>query len=280
MIRFGTIRRSRSVTVTATSTAQPSELTSASTETPNVAMHATTRAAKTTTAMGRSLATWLRSGCRARSCLLQRPSIGDAGLRTRWRRRRRRSRRPPTAAGARSSPKSSTTAKRRRPTPCTEVLSTGIPQRRGEQADDRRADAGHGGLDCGALPRRRPERQRRAEKQERRQEDRDERDRGARDPVRRRMLDRTEVGGEREERPGHGLGGAVAGEERLLRDPARSDDGLVEERQDDVAAAEDERSRPVEAWKRSSACQEPRAAPASGRPTSKHDEAVARTRSP
>src|SRR5689334_17201193 len=65
MILFGTIRRSKSVTVTATSTPHASESTSASTEMPKVAMHATTRAAKTTTAMGRSLLTsLLRSGWR------------------------------------------------------------------------------------------------------------------------------------------------------------------------------------------------------------------------
>ena len=45
-----------------------------------------------------------------------------------------------------------------------------------------------------------PERQRRTEQQERRQEDRDERDRRAGDPVRRTVLDRTEIRGEREER--------------------------------------------------------------------------------
>ena len=67
------------------------------------------------------------------------------------------------------------------------------------------------------------------------------------DPVRRRLPDRTEIGREREERPGHGLGGAVAGQERLLGDPARLDDGVVQERQHDVAAAEHERARPVEA---------------------------------
>ena len=77
---------------------------------------------------------------------------------------------------------------------------------------------------------------------------------GARDAVRRRILDRTEVGREREQRPGHGLGGAVAGEECLLGHPARDDHGLVEERQDDVAAAEDERTRAVEARRTGAGC--------------------------
>ena len=132
---------------------------------------------------------------------------------------------------------------------------------------------------CDALARRRPERQRRAEEQERRQEDCDERDRGARDAVRRRVLDRAEVGREREQRPRHRLGGAVAGEERLLGDPARSDDGLVEERQHDVAAAEDERAGAVEAVEQVEGVRRSRRRAASGRPTSKHDEGDCATRS-
>ena len=64
--------------------------------------------------------------------------------------------------------------------------------------------------------------------------------------------------------PGIGLGGAVAGEERLLGDPPRHDHGLVEERQDDVAAAEDERTRAVEAVEQAAGCATRRRA-ASGR---------------
>ena len=123
----------------------------------------------------------------------------------------------------------------------------GVPERGCQQADDGGADAGDGGLHGDPLAGGGPQRQRGTEEQERRQEDRDERDRGACDAVRRRMLDRAEVGGEREQRPRHRLRCAVAGEERLLRDPARRDDGLVQERQHDVAAAEDERPGAVEA---------------------------------
>ena len=85
-----------------------------------------------------------------------------------------------------------------------------------------------------------------AEEQERRQEDRDERDRRARHAVRRRVLDRAEVRREGEQRARHGLGCAVARQECLLGDPPGCDDGVVEERQHDVAAAEDERARAVE----------------------------------
>ena len=249
MILFGTMRRSKSVTVTATSTAQPSESTSASTERPNVAMQATTRAAKTTTAMGRSLRhVVLRSCCRSGILPAAASSIeGRQQLRTATRAgERRRSRRPPRAAGIARS-RNSTTTTTASPTSCTEVLRTGSHSAAASRPTTAAPMPATAAWISVALPRRRPERQRRPEQQERRQEDRDERDRRARDAVRRRILDRAEVGREREQRPGHRLGGAVAGQECLLRDPPRGDDGLVEERQDDVAAAEDERTGAVEA---------------------------------
>src|SRR5665213_93636 len=52
--------------------------------------------------------------------------------------------------------------------------------------------------------------------------------------------------GEREEWAGHRLGGAVAGEERIVAHPAGPDERLTKERQHDMAAAEDERARAVE----------------------------------
>ena len=51
---------------------------------------------------------------------------------------------------------------------------------------------------------------------------------------------------EREERSGQRLCRAVSGEEHVLAHPARRHDARLEERQDDVAAAEDERPGPVE----------------------------------
>ena len=70
-----------------------------------------------------------------------------------------------------------------------------------------------------------------------------ERERRAGDAVRRRLLDRAEVRGEREERPGHRLHEPVSREELLLADPSGRDHRVVQQRQDDVAAAEDERAR-------------------------------------
>ena len=188
---------------------------------------------------------------------------------------------PTTAHGGRnrSSRNSSTTASGVAPV-VHRGAEHGIPQRRGEQADDGGTDPGDGRLDLGALARRRPERQRRPEQQERRQEDRDERDRRARDAVRRRILDRAEVGREREQRPGHGLGGAVAGEECLLRDPPRDDDGLVEERQDDVAAAEDERAGAVEAVEQAQAVRRDGVSASHSGDEEQQHEGAARTRSP
>ena len=49
-----------------------------------------------------------------------------------------------------------------------------------------------------------------------------------------------EVGREREERPRHGLGRPVAGQETGIADPTRIDDRRVKQRQDHMAAAEDE----------------------------------------
>ena len=47
--------------------------------------------------------------------------------------------------------------------------------------------------------------------------------------------------------PGHRLRRAVAGEEPIVAHPAWVDDGRMEQRQDDVAATEDEGARPKEA---------------------------------
>ena len=53
-----------------------------------------------------------------------------------------------------------------------------------------------------------------------------------------------EVGRDGEQRARDGLGGAVAGQEVALADPAGLDDARVEQRQHDVAAAEDKGAGP------------------------------------
>src|SRR6478736_5799195 len=160
MILFGTMRRSKSVTVTATSTAQASESTSASTESPNVAIQATTSAAKTTTAMGRSLLMCCSVPVGvARSCLLQRPSIEG----------RSASGSEQDCAGNRGDPddrphrhhaqQQEQHHDRERIAPVVHRgAEHGVPESSGEQADDGGTDPRDGCLDLGALPRRRPER--------------------------------------------------------------------------------------------------------------------------
>jgi len=64
--------------------------------------------------------------------------------------------------------------------------------------------------------------------------------------VRLRSHDRSQISGEREEWAGHRLGGAVAGEERIVAHPAGPDERFAKERQHDMATAEDERARAVE----------------------------------
>ena len=56
----------------------------------------------------------------------------------------------------------------------------------------------------------------------------------------------TEIGGEGEERPGQGLRRAIAGKEGRLVHPSRCDHLGLQQRQHDVAAPEDQGSRPVE----------------------------------
>ena len=51
---------------------------------------------------------------------------------------------------------------------------------------------------------------------------------------------------EGEEWAGHGLGRAIAGQELAIADPARVNDGRVEQRQNDVAATENEGAGPIE----------------------------------
>ena len=105
-----------------------------------------------------------------------------------------------------------------------------IPERRCEHPDDGGAHADECRLDANVAPEGRPERQHAAEQEERRHVDRDERERGAGDAVRGGLLERAEVRGEGEQRPGHRLREPVSGKELLLGDPPRLDERLVEER--------------------------------------------------
>ena len=64
--------------------------------------------------------------------------------------------------------------------------------------------------------------------------------------MRRRRHHGSEVRREGEERAGHGLGSAIAGEEDVVADPAGGHDGLAQQGQDHMAAPEHQRARPVE----------------------------------
>ena len=65
--------------------------------------------------------------------------------------------------------------------------------------------------------------------------------------VRRGPHHRAEIGGEGEQRPGHGLRRAVAGEERVVGHPARRHHRGLQQRQHHMAAAEHQRAGAVEA---------------------------------
>ena len=58
--------------------------------------------------------------------------------------------------------------------------------------------------------------------------------------------DRAEIGGEGEQRSRDRLRRAVAGEKRIVADPARRHERLAQQRQDHVAAAEHQRARAIE----------------------------------
>ena len=91
-----------------------------------------------------------------------------------------------------------------------------------------------------------PEWQRADDEEQRRQENRDEADRRPDPAVRRRAHHRAEIGGEGEQRSGHGLRGAVTGEKRVVVDPTRRHDGGLQQRQNHVPAAEHQRTRAIE----------------------------------
>ncbi len=66
-------------------------------------------------------------------------------------------------------------------------------------------------------------------------------------PFGRRDRHGTQVRREREQRPGHRLGQAIAGQEAIVADPPGIDHRRVEERQDHVTAAEHECAGAIEA---------------------------------
>ena len=127
--------------------------------------------------------------------------------------------------------------------------SSALVQRGEQQAD-------HSGVDAHAAPTAMPGRPRSAphdgrhadQQQERRHVDRHQRDGRAEPAVRAaRVHDGAQVRGEREQRAGDRLRGAVAGQELLVVDPARRHHLGLQQRQHDVAAAEDQRADAVEA---------------------------------
>ena len=91
-----------------------------------------------------------------------------------------------------------------------------------------------------------PERQHAHHHQHARQEDRDEGDEGAREARRRRAGHRAEIGGEGEQRPRQSLGRAIARQEGVVGNPPRRHDGVAQQRQHDMAAAEHQGARAIE----------------------------------
>ena len=65
-------------------------------------------------------------------------------------------------------------------------------------------------------------------------------------PFGRQFHDGAEIGGEGEERTRNRLRCAIAGEERIIADPAGRHHRRLQQREDDVPAAEDQRSGPIE----------------------------------
>jgi hypothetical protein len=91
-----------------------------------------------------------------------------------------------------------------------------------------------------------PERQWTDDEQEGGQKHGDEAEDRARPSVRRRMHDRSEIGGEREQRAGHRLRRAITGEESIVADPAGRHHGGLQQREHNVTAAEHQRARAIE----------------------------------
>src|ERR1700728_3508264 len=95
---------------------------------------------------------------------------------------------------------------------------------------------------AGALTKRLPERQGAEQDQDAGKKDADQSQHRAGDAVRRRFDDCPEIGREREQRAGNRLRGAIAGEESIVANPAGANKSLAQQRQHDMAAAENERA--------------------------------------
>ena len=121
-----------------------------------------------------------------------------------------------------------------------------IVQRRTKEPDDRGIDAAHHGLRVLALAEAVPERQRANEDQHAGKENAEQAQSRAGQAVRRRIGDKAQIGGEGEERSGNRLRRAVAGEKSIVADPAGRDKRLAQQRQHDMAAAEDQRAGAIE----------------------------------
>ena len=124
-----------------------------------------------------------------------------------------------------------------------------IVQGGAEQPDDRSVDPAHRGLRAGTGAERIPERQRADQDEDSRQEDAEQSKRGTCNAVRLGRDHGAEIGREGEERSGHRLCCAIAGEKGVIADPERRDKGFTQQRQHDMAAAKHQRARPVECGK-------------------------------
>ena len=121
-----------------------------------------------------------------------------------------------------------------------------VVKRRAKQADHRRVDAPHDRLRVGAPPEGFPERQGAHEHEDARQENGNQADDRAGYAVRRRFHDCAEVGRKGKQRSGHGLRGAIAGQECIVADPARRHGRLAQQRQNDVSATKHQGAGAIE----------------------------------
>ena len=115
-----------------------------------------------------------------------------------------------------------------------------------ENSDDGGVDASQNGLHEGTLTEFAPEREDGDDGEESGKKNCEERKSRECERMKRRTDGRAKIGGEGEERTRESLSGTVSGEEGLLIDPAAGDYSVFKQRQNDVAASEDEGSGAVE----------------------------------
>src|SRR6185312_16176447 len=113
-----------------------------------------------------------------------------------------------------------------------------VVESRAEQADDGSVDAAHHGLRAGAAAEALPERQRAEQDEHAGQKNAGEPQSCAGDAMRRGAYHGAQIGREGEERAGYRLSRAVAGEKPIVAHPAGRDEGLAQQRQNDMPAAE------------------------------------------